>query len=70
MSIEELMNQSVPFASVLIKVSRIPIVQIELSVSETRKVSIDVTSELKDDKKANEVDHAYGDIGAWEKIVD
>lgn len=53
MSLEEFMNQSVPFPGVFIQISRIPEILVKLSIRKTRHLCVEIRNEIKHHKKTN-----------------
>ena len=57
MSIEELMDKSIPFSSIFIEISRIPKILIKLSISKPRNIRIQIRCKLKYDEETTEINH-------------
>ena len=62
------MDQFIPFSSIFVKIGGIPKILVKLPIKETRQLSVKIWCDLKNDEKANEISHHYGQIKGCEKL--
>ena len=65
MPMQVLMNRSIPFSGELIKISCIPKVLIELPITETSELSIEVCAKIKYQEEHREIQCHYWKIPTW-----
>ena len=59
-SLQELMNESVPFPSVLVEVGCVPEVLVELTIGKARDLSVEVGHEVENQEEADVVRYHNG----------
>jgi hypothetical protein len=64
-SVQVLMDWSIPFSGVLIKISSIPKILIELPIPETSKLSIKIRAKIENQEKHRKIQCHNWKIPAW-----
>jgi len=63
--VQVLMDRSIPFSGILIEISSIPKVLIELPITKTSELSVEICAKIKYQKEHREIQCHNGKIPAW-----